>query len=287
MPDLDFGRGMELGLGQVLSGLGRDERIASALWIAAAFLAAWVVHRLADRLAWRLANVSSPGRKAHTERARLERRQTLQGILSDAISFFAFAVAFLVALVQGGLVAAENLIWVIGLLSAGIGFAAKPFIADFFSGLSFLLGDRFVVGEKLQIPATMDIVEGVVERTNLLDTRIRARSGELIVVPNGEIRVIRNFSRGLYSLANVRLKVRSHDIEKVLQTIEDSTEEALVRLPELIEPWKLISEEGTIGGETELTLVAKARFGTAAELRPRILAFLQRRLTEAEVSLAD
>lgn len=36
---------------------------------------------------------------------------------------------------------------------------------------------------------------------------------------------------------------------------------------------------------TELTLLAKARFGKAAEMRPRLLALVQERLTEAGIEL--
>jgi hypothetical protein len=47
----------------------------------------------------------------------------------------------------------------------------------------------------------------------------------------------------------------------------------------------VISESGIIGQHTDLTLVAKARFGTAAEMQPRLLALVQERLEEAGVAL--
>jgi hypothetical protein len=53
----------------------------------------------------------------------------------------------------------------------------------------------------------------------------------------------------------------------------------------MLEPWRVISESGTIGQTTELTLLAKARFGKAAEMQPRLLALVQERLSEAGVEL--
>jgi len=44
---------------------------------------------------------------------------------------------------------------------------------------------------------------------------------------------------------------------------------------------------GALGEHIELTLLAKARFGQAAELRPSLLALVQERLTEAGISSAD
>jgi hypothetical protein len=42
-----------------------------------------------------------------------------------------------------------------------------------------------------------------------------------------------------------------------------------------------------MGEHTELTLLAKAAFGQAAELRPILLALVQARLTEADITLVD
>jgi len=49
----------------------------------------------------------------------------------------------------------------------------------------------------------------------------------------------------------------------------------------------VISEAGVIGERTELTLVAKARYGKAAEMRPRLLALVHERLAEVGIALTD
>jgi small conductance mechanosensitive channel len=139
------------------------------------------------------------------------------------------------------------------------------------------------VGEKVEI---LD-VQGVVEAVNLRASWIRAASGELYVVPNGEVRVIRNFSRGHYSLANIGLKVAAADLDRTLTLLEDLGEEAVARLPNLLEPWQVISASGMLGQQAELTLLAKARFGRAAEMRPRLLAFVHERLAEADIALKE
>jgi hypothetical protein len=64
-------------------------------------------------------------------------------------------------------------------------------------------------------------------------------------------------------------------------------EDAVSLLPNLLEPWQVISESGTIGQQAELTLVARARFGKAAEMRPRLLALVQQRLAEANIAMSD
>ena len=58
-------------------------------------------------------------------------------------------------------------------------------------------------------------------------------------------------------------------------------------LPNLIEPWRVISETGIIGQTAELTMLAKARFGKAAEMRPRLLAMVHEALEKENIELVS
>lgn len=244
-----------------------------------AFMVAWIVHRLDGFLAKYLLHLThfTPGRY----QIRQERRKTLQDLIASAITFLAFAIALMLSLSL--FVSGETLIWMVGLFSAAFGLGARPLISDFLAGIGFLFEDTFDVGEKVEILG----VEGVIEQVNLRTTFIRAPSGELYVVPNGEVRVVRNFSRGRFSTANITLKVATADLNRALLLLEELGQEAVLLLPNLLEPWQVISQTGLIGQQTELTLVTKARFGRAAEMRPRLLALLQERLEEAGITLVD
>lgn len=251
----------------------------------APFAAAWALARVSGPLARRLVRLAGwaqrrPGRPA--------RRATIEGLVRDLIRITAYGVAIMVALARSGLVDPRTLVWVVGLLSAGIGLGARPVISDYFAGLTFIFGDRFAVGEKISLlGAAPGEVEGVVEKVRLSALHLRAPSGELLVVPNGEVRVVRNFSRGLFSSASVRIRVKATDLSRTLEALEVMQAEALALLPDLMEPWQVISEDGLIAQETQLLVVAKARFGAAAAMRPRLLAFLHERLANADVALAD
>jgi small conductance mechanosensitive channel len=173
-----------------------------------------------------------------------------------------------------------------GLFSAAFGFGARVVIGDYLSGLSFLFEDTFTVGEKIEITGVRPI-EGVVEAIILRTTMLRSPSGELYVVPNGEIRAVRNFSRGKFSIANITIKILAADLGAALTTLEALGDEAVVLLPNLIEPWQVTSLVGVTGQFTELTLIAKARFGKAAEMRPRLLTLVQERLSETNIQLVS
>jgi len=253
--------------------------VNQVVWIVVFYLLAWLVSRVAQPTANRIVSFSRFAPRVR--RSGPERRTTLQGLVASIISFLAFAMATFASLSL--FIPANTLIWIIGLFSAAFGLGARPVISDFLMGVSLIFEDPFAVGEKVEVAG----VEGVVEEVNLRGTLIRASTGELYVVPNGEVRVVRNFSRGRFSTVEVMLKIAASDLNRALPLLQELGVDAVMLLPNLLEPWQVISESGVIGQQTELTLVTKARFGRAAEMRPRLLALVQERLAEAGIVLSN
>ena len=241
-------------------------------------LSAWIIHRLGRFFAPSLAKLLVWRRK---RKFRPERSETLQGLIAGVIAGLAYLSAVLASLRL--FVETDTLVWLVGLFAAGFGLSARPIISDFLSGVSFLFEDTFAVGEKVELLG----VEGVIERVYLRVTRLRGSTGELYIIPNGEIRLVRNFSRGRFSVANVHLKIPGDQLHQAISVLEPLGEEAVSILPNLLEPWQVISESGSIGQNTELTLICHARFGMAAEMRPRLLALVQERLNDAGITLVD
>lgn len=207
------------------------------------------------------------------------RRTTLEGVFSGLIMLTSFIVATFFCLAQ--FVEFDTLVWVVGLFSAAFGLGFRPLISDFLTGIFFVFENTLDVGEKVDILG----FEGVVEEVNLRTINIRGMSGELIVIPNGEIRQFRNFSRGEFTPVNISVKILSKDIREALDILEPLGEEALHLLPNLIEKWHIISEDN-ISHDAELKILAKAKYGHGAEMRPRMQALIQERLAEGNVELA-
>lgn len=245
------------------------------------YLLAWLFHRFSYRLAGRMVRVSRF--RKQEPRLRPERMQTLHGLVSSALTFLGFAVATFFTLLL--FVDGDTLIWMVGLFSAAFGLGARPFLSDFLTGIAFFFEDTFDVGEKVEVSGTSGSIEGVIEAVNMRTTEIRAPSGELLTVPNGEIRLIRNYSRGRFSMTDISLKIAAEDVHKAIDLLTELAEEAVTILPNLLEPWQVISKSGEMGQFVELSLIAKARFGKGAEMRPRLLALVQEHLTTASIQL--
>lgn len=241
------------------------------------FFLAYGLHRASGRIAGRIIRLNRF--RPQKRQLREERSRTLRQLVSSLITFLAFATAVFSSL--NLFVAADTLIWMVGLFSAAFGLGARPLISDYLTGVGFLFEDSMDVGEKVEILS----VEGIVEAINLRTISLRSPNGELFIIPNGEIRIIRNFSRGLFSPANVTIKLSAVDLNQTLSILETIAEDAMLKLPNLIEPWLIINESGVLGQQTELTIVAKARFGKAAEMKPRLLAYIQEHLVNQNIEL--
>jgi moderate conductance mechanosensitive channel len=251
------------------------------LEIVGLFALAWLTHRLAGPVARRLFAMERITNRRKP--LRVERVQTLRGLSASMVSFLAFLTAAILSLRLLD-VSADTLVWVLGLFAAAFGFSARPVVSDVLTGIGFLFENPYDVSEKIEI---MPGVQGVVEEVNLRTTLLRAYTGELYIVPNGEVRLIRNFSRGRFSIADIKLRLISTDLDEALPVLETLAHEAVTLLPNLLEPWKIISETGVIGSHTELTLTVKARFGKAADLRPRLLSLVQKRLEDVNITLVN
>jgi small conductance mechanosensitive channel len=241
------------------------------------FLLAWLLSRLVGILSRRVIRLG--GLASH--RSKPERRKTLYGLVQGIITVTFFAIAVLLSLSQ--FVETTTLVWMIGLFGAGFGLSARPLISDLMAGTSFTFEDTFSVGEKVEILG----IEGMIEAITLRTTWLRAPTGELFTIPNGDIRVVRNFSRGRFSMSNITLKIPAANLDHALHRLEELGKEAMSSLPNLIEPWQVISETGIIGQTAELTLIAKARFGKAAEMRPKLLALVHKALEDENIELGS
>ncbi|MCL2585065.1 MAG: mechanosensitive ion channel family protein [Streptosporangiales bacterium] len=83
------------------------------------------------------------------------------------------------------------------LLSAALGFGLQRFVQDIGAGL-FLTGEKqYGYGDlvKMDVNGVSDPSTGTVEEVTLRVTRLRSDSGEVIIIPNGQITQVTNLSR--------------------------------------------------------------------------------------------
>jgi small-conductance mechanosensitive channel len=80
----------------------------------------------------------------------------------------------------------------LGVLGVAVGFGAQTLIRDWLAGIFIITENQYSAGDLVRIAG----VEGVVEDLSLRRTTLRDTDGTLHTVPNGQIIVASNLSRG-------------------------------------------------------------------------------------------
>ena len=167
--------------------------------IAALFLLAWVISRLAARVAAftidRTERRRSEGGISDTGViAGIRQRETAIALIQTSIRYLAFAFAFVLALAT--IAGAQRLQTVVGasFLAIVIGFAAQRFLMDVIAGLLMFFEGWFRIGDTIAIDALH--AQGVVEEVSLRSLTIRSITGEIIHVPNSQVNAMRVIPRG-------------------------------------------------------------------------------------------
>lgn len=81
-------------------------------------------------------------------------------------------------------------------LGAALSFGAQTLVRDFIAGIFILIEDQYSVGESVEVNG----VPATVEALSLRSTRLRDWQGRLVFVPNGEMKVVVNHSRGWHTV---------------------------------------------------------------------------------------
>lgn len=112
----------------------------------------------------------------------------------EGAAFFALRLALFVGacfyVMTGMGIELSHLVAGAGLFGAALTLVSQDLIRDLIAGFNILLEDQFVVGDWIEAGA----ISGTVEAFHLRGTRVRAMDGTACVVPNSELRTVKNHS---------------------------------------------------------------------------------------------
>lgn len=105
-------------------------------------------------------------------------------------------------------------------LGVAVGFGAQNLVKDVISGFFILFEDQFAVGDYITIEGRSGSVEALGIRT----TKIRDFSGELHIIPNGNISAVTNKTRGdMRAVVEINLSY-DEDLDEAISIIEEVNE---------------------------------------------------------------
>jgi small-conductance mechanosensitive channel len=248
--------------------------LAVVVVIAALFLAAVIVSRVAGLLAGKLVARRALPREGESEPstvalARLRRRETAASLTQTTVRYFAFTLAIILSIVaiSGGR-RADTLAGG-AFLAIVLGFSVQRVLADFIAGLLMFFEDWFEVGDTVTIEPWA--LSGVVEEVSLRSLRLRSLSGEVIRVQNSQVLATRVVPHGVRELEIeffVNDAVRGQQLVELLGRIVPKGPTQFVRPPGVVETEEL--GEGLFR-ITATAAVAPGREWLAEDLLPKLV----------------
>ena len=240
------------------------------IWMSKLLLAALaiLIGAMVIRLGRKLITHLVQGRKNTSVRSPGQ-RETLRSLI---ISVFNYTMYFILVTVVLGIfgVNVASMIAVAGVGGIAIGFGAQTLVKDVISGIFLWAEGNITVGDIVEVNGLSGEVESIALRT----TTIRNYSGNLFVVPNGDIRTVTNMTRGYKrAIVDIRLPYEER-IDRLLSVLTDEMEKAGKELVELSETPQVL---GILSYETDAIIVriaamcsVKENWGIERELRRRV-----------------
>ncbi|HVB92283.1 MAG TPA: mechanosensitive ion channel domain-containing protein [Acidimicrobiales bacterium] len=231
------------------------------------------IRRILGRLAGQAAARSGSSRGG-------ARVTTMSGLVANLWRFFVLILAAAIILGMLG-VNLTPLLASATIIGATLGFGAQQIVRDYFSGFLMTIEDQYSVGDTVLVGPTIGVVEDVTMRL----TRVRAPDGTVYFVPNGDIRLVGNLSRGwAHAVIDLTLPgTAADDLEDVRGVVSAAARLVAARTqfaPHCTEPPNLVgfvsSDASTMTLRVTLHTVPSQRDALTGALREETLAALAR-----------
>jgi small conductance mechanosensitive channel len=166
-----------------------EELVRSGARVLGIWLLAWLAYRVVRLAAGRIEIAVDDGDDSVTT-LRERRGQTIAQLLRSVGRVVILAIAILLTFnvfIDIGPILAGA-----GILGLAVSFGAQSLVKDVISGFFILFENQFAIGDVIEVAGK----SGLVEKMTLRVVQLRDAEGIMHVVPNGEIKVVSNKTRG-------------------------------------------------------------------------------------------
>lgn len=248
--------------------------VGASIKIIAIFLLSYLIVFIGKRIIARIFKLRMQSPLKYSER----RQQTLLKLSQSVLSYVVYFSAIIGALSSLNINVA-GLLAGAGIAGLAIGFGAQNLVKDVITGFFIIFEDQFGVGDYIRIN-TSSAAEGTVTEIGLRTTKIVGITGEVYIVPNGQITEVVNFSLN-NSKAVIDMQV---GIEADIEKIENLMTKYLKTLPkqyeELVDVPKFVGVQNVTGTEITIRIVAETKpqqhYGIARIIRRDVKKILEK-----------
>ncbi|VTS33280.1 mechanosensitive ion channel protein [Streptococcus pseudoporcinus] len=132
-----------------------------------------------------------------------------------------------------------------GIAGVAIGLGAQGFLSDIVNGFFILFENQFEVGDTVSIAG----IDGNISSVGIRTTQVRGFDGTLHFIPNRNITVVSNKSRGnMRALIEIPL-YSTTDLNQVTTIIEAVNQKELVNYPQIVDKPTILGPQITANGQ--------------------------------------
>lgn len=208
--------------------------------------------RLLITVAYMVIDKAFEKRKSYISDRDERKLNTLAAVFKNIIKYVFYFIGMVIILDMFN-INTSSILATAGIGGLAIGFGAQSLVKDIITGFFILFENQFSVGDYVKI----DDYEGVVEELGLRVTKLRAFSGELHIIPNGNIETVTNRARGNMRALVAVTVAYEEDMDKVNQVLNQVCERLKTDNPSIKEGPSVIgiSNLGEYG--MDFTIIAR------------------------------
>lgn len=180
-------------------------------------------------------------------------------------------------------VSIASIITVAGVGGVAIGFGAQSLVQDIITGIFILMEDQFGVGDVI----TIENHTGTVEAIGIRTTRVRSADGNLYIIPNGQVKIITNMSKG-FNRAVVDVGIAYEEsIDRAISVMQDELDIVYAnnKIEGLLDAPKVLGVVNLGENSVDIRISADSMVGENWQIEREIRKFIKNRLDKEGISI--
>lgn len=164
----------------------------------------------------------------------IARQKTISRLIENVLNYaLYFLLIYWILSILG--LPVSSLLAGAGIAGVAIGMGAQGFLSDLVNGFFILLERQLDVGDSVRLTNGSIKIAGAVVSVGIRTTQVRDADGTLHYVPNRNITVVSNLSRGnMRALIDIPLYAQT-DLEKVTRIIQQVNQDYAVKQAEILQ----------------------------------------------------
>lgn len=176
------------------------------------------------------------------------RQKTITRLIENLLSYALYFLLFYWILSILGL-PVSSLLAGAGIAGVAIGMGAQGFLSDLVNGFFILLERQLDVGDNVRLTNGSINIAGTVVSVGIRTTQVRDADGALHYVPNRNITVVSNLSRGdMRVLIDIPIYAQT-DLDEIYRIVDQVNQESLPDHPEILQKPDILGPQMAKNGQ--------------------------------------